>query len=210
MRRIVALTAGWLGATIVAIAVAWQGVGFVGREVTGQRPAALSAGEVQAQLGATTTSTTVADPASPRGASPDAAPLSTTPTTVTRSGKPVTTPATSATGGPPTTVRGSGGQAGLGPRPDDHEPPPPTSTTTVQSASAETRTYNTIGGTAVIRFEPGKVSVVSANPKAGFDYQPEQSSPSELRVRFRSDTHESRIDAKWEGGPVDSVEEKAQ
>jgi hypothetical protein len=200
MRRLFVLSAGWLAATVVAIAVAWQGVGFVGREVTGQRPSALSAREVQAQLGATTTTAPGADAA-------------TTPTTTAPSRQPTTTVIGSGRPGAPTTTtvvapRSSPSPTTTVPRAAEPAASATTTTTTVQTAPTETRTYNTVGGTAVIRFEPGKVSVVSANPKAGFDYEPEQSSPSELRVRFRSDTHESRINAKWEGGPVDSVEEK--
>jgi hypothetical protein len=65
-----------------------------------------------------------------------------------------------------------------------------------------------VGGTATIRFEPGRVSLVSATPKAGFEAKVEQYVADELSVRFRSDTHESRIDAKWDGGPRADIEER--
>lgn len=220
VRRTAMLVSGWAVATLLAVGVAWQGVGFVGREVTDQRPGALSAAEVQAALGrgepassdnpdATSALPSGGDTSDLNGAEPVAGAKPDAPPTTSRPQVPTTSiPTTSTTSRlrstgtlPPdtrtktTTTMTSAGSM------------PPSTTTTVQS-QAETRTYNTVGGSATIRFEPGRVSLVSATPAAGFDAQLEQEQPAELYVRFRSESHESKVEAKWENGPRGSVEEE--
>lgn len=204
MRRTAVLASGWVAATVLAVAVAWQGVGFVSREVTDRRPAALSAAEVQAELAArdnptssdSSTTTSPSNPGQPGS-----------PTTQSSSGTPTSTPAqptaTTAPRSPTTSSRATPATT-----PTTAGNPPPSTTTTAPATAPETRTYNTVGGTATIRFEPGRVSLVSATPKAGFDAKVEQFVANELSVRFRSDTHESRIDAKWDGGPRADIEER--
>jgi hypothetical protein len=46
VRRLVTYTAAWAAAAVVAVVLAWQGVGIVTRQVTEDRPQSLSAGEV--------------------------------------------------------------------------------------------------------------------------------------------------------------------
>ncbi|HZM32835.1 MAG TPA: hypothetical protein VFB77_20200 [Acidimicrobiales bacterium] len=57
MRRILTLGVAWAVAAVVAAVVAWQGVGLVGDQVTDQRPATLSAADVEAELAGTATPT---------------------------------------------------------------------------------------------------------------------------------------------------------
>lgn len=85
----------------------------------------------------------------------------------------------------------------------------PDVTTTAPAAPAgETRTYNVRGGTATLRFLPSGVEVVFANPGAGFNVEIEPEHGNGVKVEFESDSHESRIDAWWDGGPVDRVREE--
>lgn len=58
MRRSLALGLAWLLAAAVATAVAWQGVGLIGDQVTDPRPATLTDAEIEAALEATPTTTT--------------------------------------------------------------------------------------------------------------------------------------------------------
>ena len=51
MRRVLTLGVAWLAAAVVAAVVAWQGVGLVGDQVTDDRPATLSAAQIEGALG---------------------------------------------------------------------------------------------------------------------------------------------------------------
>lgn len=67
MRRTIPYVAAWFAAGVAAVAIAGAGVGMVSRQVTGNRPAPLSAEEVRDELaaGITATSTTVTTAPSP-------------------------------------------------------------------------------------------------------------------------------------------------
>lgn len=88
----------------------------------------------------------------------------------------------------------------------------PTTTTATASTTApagETRTYNLQGGTASLRFSPAGVEVVFANPAPGFSVEAEPEHTNGVKVEFESDTHESRVDGWWDGGPVDRISEES-
>ena len=86
----------------------------------------------------------------------------------------------------------------------------PTTTSAAAPATAsETRTYNVRGGTASLQFRPEGVTVVFANPAPGFTVDVEPEHGNGVKVEFESDSHESRVDGWWAGGPVDRVEEDA-
>lgn len=186
-------------AAAVALAVAWQGVGVVANQVTEDRPAALSAAEVRDRLEETTTSTT-----------------STTSTTTSSSSAPgeATTSTAGAavpgTQGAPTSVPSGG------PAPTSTSPPATTATTapadpgttTTTAPAGETRTYNLVGGSVSLRFSPSGVTVVLANPNPGFDVSQQPEQGNGVKVEFRSDTHRSRVDGWWDGGPQDRVREE--
>jgi cytoskeletal protein RodZ len=152
VRRPAVLVAAWALAGIVAVLLASAAVGRVGNEVTGSRPAPLSAADVQAELAAES-STSV-------------------PTSSTSS----------------TTSEASPG-----------EPSGPT----------ETRTYQLVGGTATLRFQPAGVTVVSATPNPGFAVEVEPQGNG-VEVSFRSGSHRSKVEAQWSAGPHDEVEEEPE
>lgn len=156
----------WALGGLLAVGVASAAVGRVGNQVTGDRPSALSAAEVQDELAAeasTSTSTIATIPSS---------------TTSTTSSTPAS---------PTTTVAG------------------PTPTT---ASASETRTYPLIGGTVTLRFSPSGVTVVVATPNPGYDVEVEPYGPNGVEVEFENATHRSKVEAWWDGGPQDEVEER--
>ncbi|MGK2947366.1 MAG: hypothetical protein ACSLFP_02235 [Acidimicrobiales bacterium] len=186
MRKTALLIAAWFGAGVLAVTTASIGVSMVSQQVTGDRPAPLSATEVREELaaaaataGSGSSTTSVVEPTEPTA--PD----------VTAAAAP--TPAA-----PPSTEA---------PRPRVAPSPPTPTTTPPAPAGAETRTYSLIGGTATLRFTPAGVTVVTAIPKAGFSVKVEPEHGNGVQVEFESDDHRSRVDASWANGPVDEVRE---
>lgn len=153
MRRLIAFTALWVAAALVAVGVAWAGVSVVGDQVTDERPEPLAASEIRERLAETATSTTA----------------------------PATPPATT--------------------------PPPATAPPATAAAPDETRTYNLRGGNVALRFRPAGVTVVFANPAPGFTVEVEPEHVNGVKVEFESETHRSRVDGWWDGGPRDRVRE---
>lgn len=194
VRKTVPYVAAWFVAGVAAVVLASAGVSMVSRQVTGSRPAPLSAEQVREKLaaddgepGAGTTTTTTA-PAGPTTT------LDSSPSTPGGVGSPTTT--TPPAGGSP----GSGSPGAVAPTTTAAPPPPAT--------AATTRTYNLVGGTATLRFTPDGVTVVVATPKAGFSVDVGDSDDGDARVEFESDEHRSRVDAWWDGGPQDEVREE--
>lgn len=69
--------------------------------------------------------------------------------------------------------------------------------------SGATQTFALTGGTATISCGAGGPSLVSSTPKAGFQQEMElENGGTVLSVRFRSSTHESRVDASCVSGAV--------
>jgi hypothetical protein len=102
--------------------------------------------------------------------------------------------------------------------PEPTEPSVPTTSTPVPSTAPtaqeppaatveEVRAYTLVGGRATLRFEPGAVSVVVAEPAQGFTVDVEGSGTAEVTVEFENDDHRSRLRGSWEDGPRDRVEE---
>ena len=189
-RRALPLVAAWAAVAVAAVAVASWGVALVGRSVTDDRPAPLAASQVEDRLAqaasSSTSSTSTPDgQATTTTAGPDGA---TTTTTTT-----VGTTATTTTLAPTATTSA----------------PPPTTSAPAPPAVGETRTYTLVGGTASLRFEPTGVTVVFANPSPGFDVEIEPEHVNGVKVEFESETHKSRLDGWWDGGPQDAIEERA-
>lgn len=195
MRRTVVYVAAWFAAGAAAIVLASIGVSMVGRQVTADRPSPLSADEVRSELAAgadrSTTSTTSAT------APADPAP---SPTVPGGSGEPVG----SDDGSGPASSAEPGVTAVPGPAPA----PPSATTTTAPAPAPETRSYTLVGGSATLRFSASGVTVVSATPNPGFAVETEPTHGTGVRVRFRSDSHESAVEGWWEGGPRDEVREE--
>ena len=187
MRKTIMLTIAWLTAAAVAVTVAWQGVSVVGDQVTDQRPTALAAADIEERREQlddlreriSDDSARLDRLIQQRDALAAAATTSTT-TQATR-------------GTTPTTATASGSAA---------------PSTTAASAAAETRTYNLQGGSAALRFTSSGVTVVFANPASGFTVEVEPEHVNGVKVEFRSETHRSRVDGWWSGGPVDRIREE--
>jgi hypothetical protein len=73
---------------------------------------------------------------------------------------------------------------------------------------AATTAAVTLGVVAVgVHFENGGARLLWATPKPGFRVDSSGSS-DQVDVRFRSDDHESRLNAFWDNGPRSEVEER--
>jgi hypothetical protein len=59
-----------------------------------------------------------------------------------------------------------------------------------------------------LRFSSSGVTVLWANPNAGFDVKVEGENANGVKVLFESSSHRSRIDGWWDGGPQDRVREE--
>ena len=182
MRRGFALGLGWVAVTAAAVLVAWRGVDVVADQLTESRPSSLSSAAVASALtddgtGGKTSAST-----------------STTVRRSTTSLRPGTTaPPTS---GPPPTAT-----------PRTTAPPPTAATTTAPPPAAETRTYSLVGGTVGIRYENGGARLLYANPNSGFTVKIGDAGPPRVEAEFESDTHRSRIDARWDDGPHVDIDE---
>jgi hypothetical protein len=75
--------------------------------------------------------------------------------------------------------------------------PPPT-TPAVQPVR---ETYQLEGGVVTIQFSPTEVRAVGVTPNQGFSVKKSEPEDGGWRVEFESDSHRSRLDAWWDGGP---------
>jgi len=189
MRRVALYGIGWVAAAAVAILLAWQGVGLVGRNVTDNHPRALTADEARQALG---------DDPTAGGGSPDTGSATTSPT---------------GAGGSPAESSSTTGSTASRPRPTattaTTQPAPSAPTTSPSTAGGTVRTYNLVGGSTALRFDPsGTVTVVWANPNPGFRADVDSRDGGGVRVRFDGDSGRSQVEAWWDGGPRDRVEEQ--
>lgn len=180
MRKSLLLVAVWLLAGAGALAAATVGVSTVGNQVTGDRPAPLSAAQVREELQAAATS-------SPTTSTSVSATTSTLPGATTTAA-PTTVPPG---GGFPTTTTTAGGAAAAAGSSED----------------SEVRTYSVVGGTATLRFTPSGVTVVAATPDPGFAVSIEAEESNGIKVEFENDDVRSRVTGWWDGGPRDEVRE---
>jgi hypothetical protein len=51
-------------------------------------------------------------------------------------------------------------------------------------------------------FGNGQVNLVSATPRAGFSVDAEHTGPTEVEVKFESDDHKSKLEARIENGEL--------
>jgi len=72
-----------------------------------------------------------------------------------------------------------------------------------QQPSLDTRTFALIGGTAQLTCRGDSVSLNWATPNSGFSVETStEDGGATIEVRFRSETHESRLDAWCSGGTL--------
>jgi hypothetical protein len=193
MRRVALYGIGWIAAAAVAVLLAWQGVGLVGRNVTDTHPRALTADEAREALGEGSVpgEPSGSGPAatSPPGGSPSPGASHTSSTTSRPRATATTAPSSS-----PSTATSPSSTSPSGPA-------------TAPTTAGVVRTYNLVGGSAALRFEPGKVTVVWANPNPGFRADIDSRDGGGVRVRFDGDSHRSEVEAWWDGGPRDRTDE---
>lgn len=185
MRRAALVATAWVAAATAATALTWGGVSVIGARVTDTRPLPVG----PAELGGAPPTTAPA----PVGGTVAAPSPTTTATTVPpgpAATVPVTRPAPSApaTGGPAATA-------------------PPVATAPSTTASAVTRTYGLVGGSAAVRFSPSGATLLWATPNDGFTVEVEPEGNG-IKVEFESPGHRSRLDAWWDGGPRDRIREE--
>lgn len=121
------------------------------------------------------------------------------------------TPNASETGVAPASVP-SGTPDATSPSPSGTAGSSPPSTAPTQApaqlAAAEVRSYPLVGGNVTLRYEPGRVTVVSADAAQGFIQEIDGNGTAQVTVEFESDGHRSRLRGEWrDGGPRDRVEE---
>ena len=59
-----------------------------------------------------------------------------------------------------------------------------------------------IGGTVILSFGGGEVHLVSAVPRPGFSADYEHTGPLEVEIKFESNDHKSKLEAKFENGEL--------
>jgi cytoskeletal protein RodZ len=189
-RRTAALVAAWLAGTVLVVVVGIRAVAVVSDSVTEARPAPLSAAAVNQALTQEREQTpppTVPTTGTTR-ATTGATPATTRPTATTTTTRP-RAPVTTTTTNPTVTTA------------------PPATTGTTTTGAAEDRTYDLTGGSVGVRFQNGTARLLWATPAAGFRAE-SHGGGDEVDIRFRSDTHESRLRAFWHDGPQAEVEEQ--
>jgi len=195
VRRSLVFVAAWVAAGATAIVLASIGVSMVGRQVTADRPSPLSAEEVRSELAAGDDGSTPSTPSTTVPVDPTSSPS-------VPEGSEEPPGGDDGSGPAPPSGLGVSGTPGPAPAPSN------TTTTTAPTPAPETRSYALVGGSATLRYSANGVTVVSATPNPGFAVETESTHDTGVRVRFRSDSHESEVEGWWEGGPRDEVREE--
>jgi len=191
------LLASWIAATLAATLVAYLAVQAVAGQVVERHPEPLTAAGVRQEL------------KSPPTPDVDLAnnPLAAPPASASSNPANVPSPglgsgaATASTGRTPstgqTTTSNSRPATAPAATPTPQPPPAPTSST---------RTFSLVGGSASVTCRGSQVSLDWATPNSGFWVETGTSdSGTKVEVRFRSDSHESRLEAWCSGGQVQGV-----
>ena len=84
---------------------------------------------------------------------------------------------------------------------DNHDEQSPEPAPTSAPASS-TRVFSLTGGTVSVTCTGNAISLNSATPAAGFTIDSEQKDGGRVEVRFRSDSHESRLEVSCHNGTV--------
>jgi hypothetical protein len=93
------------------------------------------------------------------------------------------------------------------PAENENEPPapapapaPPTAPPTPAASSSQT--FSLIGGTVTVTCTGNTITLNSATPNTGFSIDQEENEDGQVEVRFRSDSHESRLQVACQNGTV--------
>lgn len=203
----------WLAGSAAAVAVAWTGVGVVDDDLVDPAPAT----DLPAATTPERAATTLVPEATLDSSTPTSEPSPTSEPTVSPVAEvdPTATPdepipeATSTLEPQPAPQPTAGPQPPTPtsipaptPLPTPTSPPP-----TPTPESAQTLTFNLVGGSTQISFSPSAVTVLWATPNPGFEVEIEPETPG-IKVEFEADHHESRVDAWWSDGPEYDIREK--
>lgn len=135
----------------------------------------------------------------------------TSPSTTTAGGMPAPTPTTSTSPSATPTTNPPSSTATATSSPTSIATSLPTSTespTTVPSSTSPpadapfTRTYDSLGGSITVRWDGAALTLLAVDPNAGYESEIEDQSASRIRVRFRSDAGDSRIEVRVDDGRV--------
>ncbi|MEY2437695.1 MAG: hypothetical protein QOF97_2531 [Acidimicrobiaceae bacterium] len=194
MSRRVVLALSWVAATLVAVFVALQAVGAVGRQVTDRPAAAARQVGATAQPGALPAVTPSTTETAAASATTDASQPPAVPTSSTRPPQSATAPPAEpvdpgpATPGPSSNEPSSESDHDTASGPDPAPSPGPTTS------------YNLQGGSIGVRCTGSSIALVYSSPAPGFSAEVESAGPSEVDVRFESDNHRSRIKVQCSSG----------
>lgn len=75
-------------------------------------------------------------------------------------------------------------------------------TTTPPSVAPFTRTYDSLGGSITVDWDGDAFTLLSVAPAAGFDAEIEDQEPTRIRVRFRGEDDDSRIETRVDNGQL--------
>jgi hypothetical protein len=161
------------------------GVVAAGSAVLATRPEGTNQVETPVASIPDDTSTPVSSTTTTRPPTPTTSPSTTSGTTPAT---PNSTPATTPTGGGVTPGATPGTSAGL--------PQPPT-----------TKTYTTVGGSAVVRLQNPNVALISQSAAAGYTAIVNKSGPDEVDIRFTNGENEARIRVRFHDGQLEEQTE---
>ena len=191
MKRTLGLIAAWVAVTAVSVLIASAAVGSVRGQVSDApspvrtATTSLAVSTTIVVLDETTTTSTTRPSASP--ATSTTMPTSTTSVAGTTESTLEIEPTTTSTTRAPTTTTTT--------------TTPPSTTTTTTAPAAALQTYDTIGGSVTLLVGNGTVSLATAVPKPGYSAEEkERDDPTKVVVEFESEDHESKLEARWEGG----------
>jgi eukaryotic-like serine/threonine-protein kinase len=87
---------------------------------------------------------------------------------------------------------------------DEQPAPPPTAPPTPPTSqpTTSTQTFSLIGGTVMVTCTGNAITLDSATPNAGFTIDKAENEDGQVEVRFRSDSHESRLQVACQNGAV--------
>jgi len=181
------LAAGWVAGLSVATAVGWTAVRFVGDQVSPGEPRSLSSEQVRQAL-AQGTGGSPASGTAGQGATTTSG-GSAAGSTTRPSGQPSTAPSAE-----------TPSQGGRLPAAQPAPAPPP----------GQTKTYTMAGGTAAVRCVGQSISLLYAQPAAGYQVRTESAGPVKVEVSFSAVSHTSKLEAYCvAGAPVGQPRESS-
>lgn len=194
MRRYMGIGFAWLGATVLSVMIAAAAVAGIRDRVV----------ETPVAIGVPSTITTTMPPETVTSSSSTDVPSSTVAQTTSTTTSTTTTPPVTTT----TIAESSSTTAPPATTTTTTTVPPPTTTTTT-TVVVTNQTYDLIGGTVTLAVGNGEVNLVSAVPRPGFDADYEHTGPKEVEIKFESQDHKSKLEAKWESGELEvDIEEE--